>query len=147
MDVVGSSSIILAWAEFWFGLLNFVLLGEKAHFCKEGVRSEFIMHNRMTTPLQKWMQHNNPACVCVCKWHVLISRLFDLLPSESPVWEHPAGQIWISRQGLGPHHSGCQGPHIKAVGSGRHSAPQCCSGPQAPLGAGGGYNYIWALLV
>lgn len=64
MDVVGSSSIILAWAEVWFGLLNFVLREEKAHFCKEGVRSEFIMHNRMTTPLQKWMQHNNAACVC-----------------------------------------------------------------------------------
>lgn len=35
MDVIGSSSIILAWAEFWFGLLNFVLRGEKGHFLKK----------------------------------------------------------------------------------------------------------------
>lgn len=64
------------------------------------------------------------------------------IPSpESPVWQHPAGQVWVPRERLGSHHRGCQRSHIQAAGSGCNSAPQCCSGSQAPLGAGGEYHY------
>lgn len=101
------------------------------HRCYNLTKHFFVWINYV----EHWPQ-NSPSGCCVIP-----------LSPESPVREHPAGQVWVSRQGLGSHHSGGQGSHIQAVGAGRHPAPQCCSGPQAPLGAGGGYCYILDKLI
>lgn len=61
----------------------------------------------------------------------------DSSPTESPVREHPAGQVRVPREGLGSHHRGRQRSHIQAAGQGRHAASQRRPGSQAPLGAGG----------
>lgn len=83
-------------------------------------------------------------CLCLCKpvkIHAIccLSECYcgELLSTESPVWQHPAGQVWVSREGLGSHHRGRQRSHIQAAGPGCHSSSQCCSSSQAPLGAGG----------
>lgn len=65
--------------------------------------------------------------------------------TESIVWEHPAREVWVSRQGLGSHHRGSQRPHFKAAGSRCNTAPQCCTSPWALVGAGGENLYICGL--
>lgn len=92
-------------------------------------------------------RYQAPVTLCATAEHLYTEvDVVSILSADSPVREHPAGKVRIPRQGLGSHHRGGQGSHLQAAGSGRNPSPQCCSGPQAPLGARGGCGCIYSYI-